>query len=51
MLGTLVAVAILGVLQNGFALLQFSTYLEDTVLGCLLIFAVLTDRLVRRAER
>ncbi len=51
MVGTLVAVAILGVLQNGFALLQFSTYLEDTVLGCLLIFAVLTDRLVRRAER
>jgi ribose transport system permease protein len=51
MLGTLVAVAILGVLQNGFALLQFSTYLEDTVLGCLLILAVLTDRLVRRAEQ
>ena len=51
MFGTLVAVAILGVLQNGFALLQFSTYLEDTVLGSLLIFAVLTDRLVRRAER
>ena len=33
MLGTLVAVAILGVLQNGFALLQFSTFLEDTVLA------------------
>ncbi len=51
MLGTLIAVAILGVLQNGFALLQFSSFLEDTVLGCLLIIAVLTDRLVRRAER
>jgi ribose transport system permease protein len=51
MLGTLIAVAILGVLQNGFALLQFSSFLEDTVLGCLLIVAVLTDRLVRRAER
>ena len=33
MFGTLVAVAILGVLQNGFALLQFSSFLEDTVLG------------------
>ncbi|MCU1489062.1 MAG: hypothetical protein JWM85_467, partial [Acidimicrobiaceae bacterium] len=44
MLGTLVAVAILGVLQNGFALLQFSSFLENTVIGCLLIFAVLTDR-------
>src|ERR1700722_1056208 len=51
LLGTLIAVAILGVLQNGFALLQFSTYLEDTELGSLLIIAVLTDRLVRRAER
>jgi ribose transport system permease protein len=51
MSGTLIAVAILGVLQNGFALLQFSSFLENTVLGCLLIFAVLTDRLVRRAER
>ncbi len=51
MFGTLIAVAILGVLQNGFALLQFSSFLEDTVLGCLLIIAVLTDRLVRRAER
>jgi ribose transport system permease protein len=51
MLGTLIAVAILGVLQNGFALLQFSSFLENTVLGCLLIIAVLTDRLVRRAER
>jgi hypothetical protein len=30
---------------------RFSTYLEDTVLGCLLILAVLTDRLVRRAEQ
>ena len=51
MVGTLVAVAILGVLQNGFALLQFSTFLEDTVLGALLILAVLTDQLVRRTER
>lgn len=51
MIGTLVAVAILGVLQNGFALLQFSTFLEDTVLGVLLILAVLTDQIVRRTER
>ena len=50
LIGTLIAVAILGVVQNGFALLQFSSYLENTVLGVLLIVAVLTDRLVRRAE-
>lgn len=51
MFGTLVAVAILGVLQNGFALLQFSTSLQNTALGVLLILAVLTDQLVRRLER
>jgi ribose transport system permease protein len=49
--GTLIAIAILGVLQNGFALLQYSVYTEYIVQGGLLIFAVLTDQLVRRAER
>jgi ribose transport system permease protein len=49
--GTLVAIAILGVVQNGFALLQYSVYTQDIVQGGLLILAVLTDQLVRRAER
>jgi ribose/xylose/arabinose/galactoside ABC-type transport system permease subunit len=49
--GTLISIAILGVLQNGFALLQYSVYTEYIVQGGLLIFAVLTDQLVRRAER
>lgn len=49
MLGTLVAVAILGVLQNGFALLQFSSFAEDIVIGCLLLLAVYADNLLRRA--
>lgn len=49
--GTLIAVAILGVLQNGFALLSLSQYAQYIVLGGLLIFAVLTDQLARRAER
>jgi ribose transport system permease protein len=49
--GTLIAIAILGVLQNGFALLQYSVYTQYIVQGGLLIFAVLTDQLVRRAER
>jgi ribose transport system permease protein len=51
LMGTLTAVAILGVLQNGFALLQYDVYTEYIVLGSLLIFAVLTDQLVRRSER
>jgi ribose transport system permease protein len=49
--GTLLAVAILGVVQNGFALLEFSSYLQNLVTGCLLIAAVLVDQFVRRAER
>lgn len=51
LVGTLIAVAILGVLQNGFALLSLSEYAQYIVLGGLLIFAVLADRLARRAER
>ena len=51
LMGTLIAVSILGVIQNGFALLQFSVYTEYIALGSLLIFAVLTDQLVRRSER
>jgi ribose transport system permease protein len=49
--GTLIAVAILGVLQNGFALLSLSVYTQYIVLGSLLVLAVLTDQLARRAER
>jgi ribose transport system permease protein len=50
LLGTLVAVGILGVLQNGFALLAYTEYTQYIVLGSLLILAVLTDQLVRRVE-
>jgi ribose transport system permease protein len=50
LLGTLIAVAILGVLQNGFALLALTEYTQYIVLGSLLILAVLTDQLVRRVE-
>jgi ribose transport system permease protein len=50
LLGTLIAVAILGFLQNGFALLALTEYTQYIVLGSLLILAVLTDQLVRRVE-
>jgi len=49
--GTLIAVAILGVLQNGFALLSMSVYTQYMVIGVLLILAVLTDQFAQRAER
>jgi ribose transport system permease protein len=51
LVGTLIAVGILGVLQNGFALLSMSVYTQYMVIGVLLILAVLTDQLARRAER
>jgi ribose transport system permease protein len=49
--GTFVAVMILAVLQNGFALLEVNAYLQDVVLGFLLIVAVLVDQTASRFER
>jgi ribose transport system permease protein len=49
--GTLIAVLILGVLQNGFALLGLSAYTQTIALGCALIVAVLLDQTVRSLER
>ena len=51
LVGTLIAIAILGVLQNGFALLQFSSFAYDMVLGGLLVIAVLLDQRLRILER
>ena len=50
LIGTLVAVAILGVLQNGFALLQVNAFAQDAVQGFLLILAVLVDQASTRLE-
>lgn len=50
-IGTLIAVLILGVLQNGFALLGMSAYVQTIALGAALIIAVLLDQLTRRMER
>jgi ribose/xylose/arabinose/galactoside ABC-type transport system permease subunit len=49
--GTVLAVVILTVLQNGFALLQFSSYVQTMSLGIVLILAVLLDETVRRLDR
>lgn len=51
LLGTLLAVAILGVLQNGFALLAFSSFAQQMVLGGLLIAAVALDTATRKMRR
>lgn len=49
--GTTVAIAILGVLQNGFGILRVSSYTQQIVLGALLIVAVLVDQTGRRLRR
>lgn len=49
-IGTLVAVFILGILQNGFALLQLSSYVQTMAIGFALIVAVLLDQATRRLE-
>lgn len=48
--GTTLAVLILGVLQNGFALLGLSAYAQTIALGFALVLAVLLDQTARRWE-
>jgi ribose/xylose/arabinose/galactoside ABC-type transport system permease subunit len=50
-LGTLIAVLLLGVLQNGFALLELPSYVQTVALGVALILAVLIDQTTQRLER
>lgn len=47
LVGTFIAVAILAVLQNGFALLQWSAFAQSIVLGTFLIIAVAVDQRAR----
>jgi ribose transport system permease protein len=49
--GTVVAVAILGMLNNGFALLGSSSAAQQIALGVALIFAVLLEQVGRRLRR
>jgi ribose transport system permease protein len=49
--GTLVAVVILGMLNNGFALLGSSSAAQQVALGVALIFAVLLEQVGRRLRR
>lgn len=50
-IGTLLAVAILGVLQNGFSLLLLPSSVQTIALGIALIVAVVFDGMLRRIER
>lgn len=48
--GTFIAVLILAVLQDGFGLLQLSSFAQTIAVGVALIVAVLTDQAVRRSS-
>jgi ribose transport system permease protein len=50
LVGTLISVLILGVLQNGFALLQWSSFAQSIALGIFLISAVTFDKRLRKLE-
>jgi ribose/xylose/arabinose/galactoside ABC-type transport system permease subunit len=49
--GTLVGALIMGVLRNGLNLLGVSSYLQQIVIGAVIIVAVLVDSLLKRPGR
>lgn len=50
-LGAMVGAAIIGVMQNGMVLLNTSSYLQEVILGIVLVVAVTYDTLRRRVKR
>jgi ribose transport system permease protein len=49
-LGTVIGASIMGVVVNGMVLIRVSSYLQDVVLGVILIIAVTYDTIRRRKE-
>jgi ribose/xylose/arabinose/galactoside ABC-type transport system permease subunit len=50
-MGTLVGALIMGVLRNGLNLLGVSSYIQQIVIGSVIIFAVLTDMALKKRRR
>jgi ribose transport system permease protein len=50
-LGAVVGAAIMGVMQNGMVLVNLSSYLQDIILGIVLVIAVVYDTLRRRRRK
>jgi ribose transport system permease protein len=50
-LGAVLGAAIMGVMQNGMVLMNVSSYLQDLVLGVVLVIAVTYDTFRRRRGR
>ncbi|MGC9399686.1 MAG: ABC transporter permease [Anaerolineae bacterium] len=49
-LGAILGATIVGVMQNGMVLLNVSSYLQDVILGLVLVIAVVYDTLRQRAQ-
>lgn len=45
--GTFVGAAILGVLANGLTILQVPTFMQDLLTGCIIILAVVVQKIGR----
>jgi ribose/xylose/arabinose/galactoside ABC-type transport system permease subunit len=48
LLGTVVGALIMGVLRNGLNLLGVSSFLQQIVIGCVIVGAVLIDTILKR---
>ena len=48
--GTFVGAAIIGILANGLTILQVPTFLQDVITGCIVILAVLVQKMGREAS-
>ncbi|MDB4868870.1 MAG: sugar transporter permease [Cohnella sp.] len=49
--GTFVGAAIIGILANGLTILEVPTYMQDVITGCIVISAVLSQKLGRERKR
>jgi ribose transport system permease protein len=49
-LGAILGAAIMGVMQNGMVLMDVSSYVQEVVLGAVLVIAVTYDTLRRRRK-
>ena len=50
-LGTLIGALIMGVLRNGLNLLGVSSFVQQTVIGSVIIFAVLVDMALKKGRK
>ncbi len=50
-LGTVVGVLLIGVLNNGLTMVNVSPYVQQVIIGLIIVFAVYLDQLVKRRRR